>query len=239
MICWGNSSFTGASFQVVLPLLEGFNFWNLEPVGKGRVYVYSQLMVLKIKEPVLTLDRAVQKHQRTGFGFWPLTRVQRTYPKLPVLLPVLWNFSRALLLLKILYNPNQRFSDFEKFQKSDTSGSLIFDLKKKKTQEPKVLNKMKEPPNIGIHRQRAESLQSGLISCLFKANFYGVFCMWVVGGIGMTTTVQKLWCFSQPEAISHDGIPNLKRRDKTCTAIAMQGRIHNRTIIIWEVSDKP
>jgi hypothetical protein len=50
----------------------------------------------------------------------------------------------------------------------------------------------------------------------FKANFYGVFCMWVVGGIGMTTTVQKLWCFSQPEAISHDGIPNLKRRDKTC-----------------------
>jgi len=40
--------------------------------------------------------------------------------------------------------------------------------------------------------------------------------MLVVGGIGMTTTVQKLWCFSQPEAISHDGIPNLKRRDKTC-----------------------
>lgn len=163
--------------------------------------------------------------------------VLATYPKLPVLLPVLWNFSRALLLLKILYNPNQRFSDFENFQKSDTSGSLIFWIFFKKTQEPKVLNKMKEPPNIGIYRQRAESLQSDLISCLFKANFYGVFCMWVVGGIGMTTTVQKLWCFSQPEAISHDGIPNLKRRDKTCTAIAMQGQIHNRTIIIWEVTN--
>jgi hypothetical protein len=52
--------------------------------------------------------------------------VLATYPKLPVLLPVLWKFSRALLLLKILYNPNERFSDFENFQKSDTSGSLIF-----------------------------------------------------------------------------------------------------------------
>jgi hypothetical protein len=54
---------------VVLPLLGGFNFWNLELVGKGRVYASSQLMVLKIKEPVLTLDWAVQKSQRTGFGF--------------------------------------------------------------------------------------------------------------------------------------------------------------------------
>ncbi len=128
VICWWNSSFTWASFQVVLPLLGGFNFWNLELVGKGRVYVHSQLMVLKIKEPVLTLDQAVQKSQRTGFGFWPLTGVHRTYPKLPVLLPVLWIFSRTLLLLKILNNPNQRLSDFENFQKSDTSGSLIFEI---------------------------------------------------------------------------------------------------------------
>jgi hypothetical protein len=47
--------------------------------------------------------------------------------------------------------------------------------------------------------------------------FYGVFCMWVVGGM-TTTTVQKLWCFSQREAISHYGIPNLKRSDKTCSS---------------------
>jgi hypothetical protein len=84
------------------------------------------------------------------------------------------------LLLKILYNPNERFSDFKKFQKSDTSGSLIFELKKNKTQEPKVLNKIKEPPNIGIYRQRAESLQSGLISCLFLKQIFMVcfVCGW-------------------------------------------------------------
>jgi hypothetical protein len=51
-------SFLSSGFTT---LLGGFKFWNLELVGKGRVYVYSQLMVLKIKEPVLTLDRAVQK----------------------------------------------------------------------------------------------------------------------------------------------------------------------------------
>jgi hypothetical protein len=46
----------------------------------------------------------------------------------------------------------------------------------------------------------------------------------------MTTTVQKLWCFSQPEAISHDGIPNLKRREQKPAAIAMEGQIHNRLL---------
>jgi hypothetical protein len=122
---------------------EVFIFWNLELVGKGRVYVYSQLMVLKIKEPVLTLDRAVQKKSKNWFWFWTLkTGVQRTYPKLPLLLPVLWKFSRALLLLKIINNPNQRFSDFENFKNSYTSGSLIFEIKKKKPQELMVLNKI-------------------------------------------------------------------------------------------------
>jgi hypothetical protein len=51
--------------------------------------------------------------------------------------------------------------------------------------------------------------------------------MWVVGG--MTTTVQKLWCFSQPEAISHDGMPNLKE-GTNLQLIAMEGQIHNRLL---------
>ncbi len=156
--------------------------------------------------------------------------VLATYPKLPVLLPVLWKFSRALLLLKILYNPNERFSDFKKFQKSDTSGSLIFELKKNKTQEPKVLNKIKEPPNIGIYRQRAESLQSGLISCLFLKQIFMVcfVCGWW-GALAWQQQCRSCGVFHNLKLFHMMEYQIWKEGTKpACTAIAMQGQIHNR-----------
>jgi hypothetical protein len=47
------------------------------------------------------------------------------------------------LLLKILNDPILRFSDFDNFQNSDTSGSLIFEIK---PENKRFLTKSKNRP---------------------------------------------------------------------------------------------
>jgi hypothetical protein len=41
--------------------------WNLEPAGKGRVYMYLHPTVLKKSKNHFDLDPEVLQHHRTGF----------------------------------------------------------------------------------------------------------------------------------------------------------------------------